>query len=137
MCLLFVVLITNLYFFLEMLCFLDSYVCEAVKVDHINAGVMTGRGFIKIRNWGLYSIQYVESVDSMGVLSTEVCSITVVTSINYQAFSDFHTDLVKCTIFGPLETVILWQNVAFLLITKLAFKNISFYYSCEILVFYL
>lgn len=53
-----------------MLCFLD-YVCEAVKVDRINAAVMTGRGFIKIRNWGLYSIQYyVESVDSTDVLNT-------------------------------------------------------------------
>lgn len=65
-----------------MLCFLD-YVCEAVKVHHINAAVMTGRGFIKI-SWGLYSLQYyVESVDSTDVLNTEECSITVVTSINY------------------------------------------------------
>lgn len=64
-----------------MLCFLD-YVCEAVKVHHINAAVMTGRGFIKIRSWGLYSLQYyVESVDSTDVLNTEECSI--ITSINY------------------------------------------------------
>lgn len=76
--------------------------CEAVKVDRINAAVMTGRGFIKIRNWGLYSIQYyVESVDATNVLNMEVCSITVVTVASN--IKPFHTDLVMCTIFGPLQ----------------------------------
>lgn len=82
MCLLFVVLITHLLYLFHKSCVF--YVCEAVKVDRMNAAVMTGRGFIKIGNWGLYSIEYyVESVGSTDVLNMEMCSITVVTSINY------------------------------------------------------
>lgn len=64
-----------------MLCFFFYfYVCDAVKVDRMSAAVMTERGFIKIRKWGLYSRQYYgESVDSKDGLNTEVCSVIVVT----------------------------------------------------------